>query len=149
MNNKSFYFFSLLICLFSVSPCFAQNDIEYELHKNYENYGIVVFPKRISSPQLDTYLKSIDFEPVESGKAVMRFGPKGENSTYMMPLEVQKKYAIRKFIVVQILPDHRLMIGIYDPEWGLTLPETKYLLKEIVDNIPKTLDVFRGVDQKN
>ena len=149
MKNKSFFFFSLLIFLFSVSPCFAQNDIEYQLHKNYESYGIVVFPKRISSPELDTYIKSIDFEPVESGKAVMRFGPKGENSTYMMPLEVQKKYDIKKFIVVQVLPDHRLMIGIYDPEWGLTLVETKYLLKEIVDNIPKTLDVFRGVDQKN
>ena len=135
--------------MFSVSPCFAENDIEYQLHKNYENYGIVVFPKHISSPELDTYIKSIDFEPVESGKVVMRFGPKGENSTYMMPLEVQKKYDIKKFIVVQVLPDHRLMIGIYDPEWGLTLVETKYLLKEIVDNIPKTLDVFRGVDQKN
>jgi hypothetical protein len=148
MKNKSFFFFSLLIFLFSVSPCFAQNDIEYQLHKNYESYGIVVFPKRISSPELDTYIKSIDFEPVESGKAAMRFGPKGENQTYMMPLEVQKKYAIKKFIVVQVLPDHRLMIGIYDPEWGLTLISTIYSFEEVKKNIPKTLDVFRGANKK-
>ena len=142
------FFFSLLIVLFSVSSCFAENDIEYQLHKNYESYGIVVFPKRISSPELDTYIKSIDFEPVESGKAVMRFGPKGENSTYMMPLEVQKKYDIKKFIVVQVLPDHRLMIGIYDPEWGLTLISTIYSFEEVKKNIPKTLDVFRGANKK-
>ncbi len=148
MKNKSFFFFPLLIFLFSVNPCLAENGIEYQLHKNYENYGIVVFPKHISSPELDSYIKSIDFEPVESGKAVMRFGPKRENSTYMMPLEVQKKYAIKKFIVVQVLPDHKLMIGIYDPEWGLTLPDTKYLLEDVKKNIPKTLDVFRGANKR-
>ena len=148
MKNKSVFFFSLLIVLFSVSPCFAENGIEYQLHKNYENYGIVVFPKHISSPELDNDIKSLDFEPVESGKAVMRFGPKGENTTYMMPLDVQKKYAIKKFIVVQVLPDHKLMIGIYHPEWGLTLPNAKYLLEDIKKNIPKTLDVFRGANKK-
>ncbi len=138
--------------LFFVSPCtcFAMNDIDYQLYKNSENFGIVVFPKNIISSDLDSYAKGMNFEPVESGKAVKRCGTKGKDETYMMPQEVQKKYDIKKFIIIRLLPkDDELMIGIYDPEWGLTLPKDKYLLKEIVDNIPKTLDVFRGVDQKN
>ncbi|HJN01496.1 MAG: hypothetical protein QF907_08825 [Nitrospinota bacterium] len=126
------------------------NDIDYQLYKNSENFGIVVFPKNIISSDLDSYAKGMNFEPVESGKAVKRRGIKGKDETYMMPQEVQEKYDIKKFIILQLLPkDDEMKIAIYDPEWGLTLVETKYLLKEIVDNIPKTLDVFRGVDQKN
>ncbi len=124
------------------------NDIEYQLYKNSENFGIVVFPKNILFSELDKYAKDIDFEPVESGKAVKRRGIKGEDETYMMPQEVQEKYDMKKFIIIRVLPKAELMIGIYDPEWGLTLPKTKYLLKEIAPNIPKTLEIFRGDNQK-
>lgn len=148
-QNKNFFFFIFLIFLFFVSvfPGFAVSNIEYQLYKNSENFGILIFPEHIISPDLDSYIKSIDFEPVESGKAVKRHGTKGESETYMMPLEVQKKYAIEKFIIIQVLPDHSLMIGIYDQEWGLTLPNTKFLLEHIKKNIPKTLNIFRGANQ--
>lgn len=150
MKNKSSFFFTLLVFVFSVSPspCFAANDIKYQLYKNYENYGILVFPTHISFAELGSYINSIGFEPVESGKAVMRYGSKGENSTYMMPQKVQKKYAMEKFIIIQVLQDHGLMIGIYEPEWGLTIPNTKFLLEHIKKNIQKTLNIFRGANQK-
>jgi len=139
-----------LIFLFSVSPCtcFAMNDIEYQLYKNSENFGIVVFPKNVLSPELDSYAKSIDFESVETGKAVKRRGTKGKDETYMMPQVVQEKYYIKKFIIIQVLPKNELIIGIYDPEWGLTLPDIKFSLEEIKPNIPKTLEIFRGANQK-
>ena len=57
-------------------------------------------------------------------------------------------HAMKKFIIVQVLPDHRLMVAIFDPEWGLTLPQKKFSLEEAKKNIPKTLDVFRGPNQK-
>ena len=50
----------------------------------------------------------------------MRHGTKNENATYMMPLEVQKKHSIEKFIVIQVLDSMSMLVGIYDPEWGLT-----------------------------
>ncbi len=150
MKSINNLFLLLLIFLFSISPSpgFAANGPEYQLYKNYENYGILTFPKKTSFDELDIYLKSIGFKPVESGKAVMRYGSKGENSTFMMPPDVQKKFAMKKFIIVQVLPDHRLMVAIFDPEWGLTLPQKKFSLEEAKKNIPKTLDVFRGPNQK-
>ena len=78
----------------------------------------------------------------------MRSGTKGDNETYMMPLEVQKKYDIKKFIVLQILDDQKLLVGIYDPEWGLTLPTTVFGLEEVKTNIPKTLNIFRGTNRR-
>ncbi len=119
---------------------------DYQLYKNREDFGIVVFPKDQITTELDQYIKSIIFEPVESGKAEMRSGTKGENETFMMPLEVQKKHAIEKFIVIQMLTDSRLMIGVYDPEWGLTLPSSVYGMDDVKQNIPKTLNVFRGTN---
>ncbi len=68
------------------------SDIEYQLYKNSENFGIVVFPKNIISSDLDSYAKGMAFEPVESGKAVKRQGTKGKEETYMMPQEVQEKH---------------------------------------------------------
>jgi hypothetical protein len=63
----------------------------------------------------------------------------------MMPLEVQKKHSIEKFIVIQILGDNNSMLaGIYDPQWGLTLPSAIYQLEVLKNNIMKTLNVFRG-----
>ncbi len=97
--------FAILIFTFLGFPFSASagSDYEYELYKNHENYGIVVFPKRLMFKELESYLLSIPFESAESGKAVMRHGSKKENATYMMPLEAQKRHSIEKFIVIQIL----------------------------------------------
>jgi hypothetical protein len=37
-----------------------------------------------------------------------------------------------------------MLIGIYDPEWGLTLPSSSFDMKTLKKNIPKTLNAFRG-----
>jgi hypothetical protein len=138
--------FAILFCILLGLPstALAGSGYNYQLYKNHENFGIVVFPKENIFEDLDNYLKSIPFEVAESGKAVLRHGSKEENATYMMPLEVQKKHAIEKFIVIQILGDNGMLAGIYDPQWGLTLPSTIYQLEAIKENIKKTLNVFRG-----
>ncbi len=117
---------------------------EYTLYKNSENYGIVLFPKGNVYPALADALTALLFEQVESGQSVMRYGIKEENETFMMPLEVQKKHQIEKFIVIQIIAEDRMLIGVYDPEWGLTLPSSVFTLEQLNENIPKTLNVFRG-----
>jgi len=140
--------FSLILALFVwlwASPGFGY---EYQLYKNGENFGIVVFPKEKLSADLDQYIQSLLLEPVESGEAVMRSGSKGENETYMMPLEVQKNHSIEKFMVIQVLAQSRMMIGVFDPEWGLTLPSSIFGFDEMKNNIPKTLDVFRGNNKR-
>jgi hypothetical protein len=139
--------FVILFCIFLGLPslALAGDDYDYQLYKNHEKYGIVVFPKENIFKDLDDYLKFIPFEIVESGKAVMRHGSKKENATYMMPLEVQKKHSIEKFIVIQILGDNNsMLVGIYDPQWGLTLPSKIYQLEEVKKNILRTINVFRG-----
>ncbi len=138
--------FLILFCILLGLPstALAGSDYDYQLYKNHENFGIVVFPKENIFKDLNDYLKSIPFEIAESGKAVMRQGSKEENATYMMPLDVQKKHSIEKFIVIQILGDNGMLAGIYDPQWGLTLPSTIYQLETIKKNILKTLNVFRG-----
>jgi len=136
-------FFAILFCILLGLPSTVLAG-DYQLYKNHENFGIVVFPKENIFKDLDNYLKSIPFEVAESGKAVMRHGSKEENATYMMPLEVQKKHSIEKFIVIQILGDNSMLAGIYDPQWGLTLPSTIYQLEAVKKNILKTLNVFRG-----
>ncbi len=122
--------------------------IDYQLFKNFENFGIVMFPKGSVFPELRKYVNSLGFEAVESGRAVMRYGSRRENQTYMMPPAVQKKYSMEKFIVIQILSPDRLMVGIYDPEWGLTLPSAIFQMSDLKRNIPKTLDRFRGSKPK-
>ena len=117
---------------------------DYQLYNNHENFGIVVFPKKQIHKELGDYINSISFTAVESGKAVMRRGSKNENETLMMPMEVQKKHSIEKFIVIQILGKYEMLAGIYDPEWGLTLPSSRHDLEAIKKNIPKTLNIFRG-----
>jgi hypothetical protein len=37
-----------------------------------------------------------------------------------------------------------MLVGIYDPEWGLTLPSSSFGLETLKQNIPKTLNAFRG-----
>ncbi len=142
-TKKLFLAIALLYFLIHPGSGFAEGDPEYQLYTNDEKFGIVVFPKQIPYADLDGYIQSIDFNLVESGKAAMRYGSKGENTTFMMPLEVQKKHSIEKFIVLQVLPNLKLMVGIYDPEWGLTLPDTLYSLEEAKKNIPETLKIFR------
>lgn len=122
----------------------AGSSYEYQLYKNHENYGIVVFPKKFIQKELSDYIASIAFSEVASGKAVMRRGSKNENETLMMPLEVQNKHSIEKFVVIQVLTQREMMIGIYDPEWGLTLPSATFGLETLKQNIPKTLNAFRG-----
>ena len=135
----------IILCVWALMvPVSTASGQEYQLYKNSENFGIVVFPKRHHFPELDQYFRSLVFESVSSGKAVMRFGSKGENETLMMPLQVQREHAIEKFIVIQILADHKMLVGIFDPEWGLTLPSSTYLMDAVKQNIPKTLNIFRG-----
>lgn len=116
---------------------------DYQLYKNYENFGILVFPKDQIFVELEEYIQEIGFNPVESGQAVMRFGPNNENQTYLMPESVQKKYSMDRFIVLQVLAHQNIIVGIFDPEWGLTLPSPIHRLDEIKENIPKTLNLFR------
>ncbi|MBT3924058.1 MAG: hypothetical protein HOF21_15940 [Nitrospina sp.] len=132
-----------VLALFFIMPLQAWG-YDYQLYKNHENFAIVVFPKKYIDKELDDYIASISFTAVESGKAVMRRGTKNENETLMMPLEVQKKHSIEKFIVIQVLGKYEMLVGIYDPEWGLTLPSTPYGMEPLKKNIPKTLNIFRG-----
>jgi len=122
----------------------AGSNFEYQLYKNHENFGIVVFPRTLIQKELSDYIVSIAFSEVESGKAVMRRGSKNENETLMMPFEVQQKHSIKKFVVIQVLTKREMLIGIYDPEWGLTLPSASFGMETLKQNIPKTLNAFRG-----
>ena len=134
-----------LLAFLWASPGFGY---EYQLYKNGENFGIVVFPKAQLPEELDQYIQSLMLQPVDAGEAVMRSGSKGENETFMMPLEIQKKHSIEKFMVIQVLTQFRMMIGIFDPEWGLTLPSSVFGFEDMKKNIPKTLDVFRGNNKR-
>lgn len=140
------HFITLIVLTVFLAPLQARagSGYDYQLYKNSENYGIVVFPKKYIFKSLGDYIASISFDAVESGKAVMRRGSKNENETLMMPLEVQKKHSIEKFIVIQVLGQDQMLAGIYDPEWGLTLPSAQYGMEAMKENIAKTLNIFRG-----
>ncbi len=138
------FMFSLAWCLLGSSLAGAASPYQYQLYKNSENLGIVIFPKKYIYPELDNFVLSLKFKNVESGEAAMRFGNKKENTTYMMPAEVQEKHKIEKFVVLQVLNDKQsIMIGVYDEEFGLTLPSRVFQLEDVMENLPKTLDVFR------
>jgi len=141
---KKILSFLVLVYWLGAGSATADSGYKYQLYKNNENFGIVVFPKEKMFLELEEFFKSIIFEKTESGEAVMRYGSKGENETFMMPLEVQKKYSIEKFMVIQIVTPSRMLIGVFDPEWGLTLPSAVFDMEGMKTNIPKTLDVFRG-----
>ena len=116
---------------------------DYQLYKNFENLGILIFPKDRIIKDLDQYVQQKGFNPIESGKAVMRFGLKNENQTFMMPKSVQEKYSMTRFIILQVIANQNMVVGIYDPQFGLTLPGPIYDLDGIKKNIPKTLNLFR------
>ena len=145
---KSTFTILIFILIGINSSALANSDYNYRLYKNQENYGIVVFPKSRIFKDLDSYFTILSFETTNSGKAVMRYGSKNENSTYMMPLDIQKKYSIEKFIVIQVISEKNMLVGVYDPEWGLTLPSTIFQMDTIKKNIPKTLNVFRGSNNR-
>ena len=116
----------------------------YQLYTNPENFGVVVFPKASLFPELEEAVQSLGFKQAETGEAVMRSGNKNENFTYMMPKDVQKKHRLEKFIILQILNDGvGVMVGIYEQEFGLTLPTKVFIVQELKDNISKTLNIFR------
>jgi hypothetical protein len=95
-------------------------------------------------PELKEFIDSQGFNTLESGLAVMRYGSKEENATYMMPPEIQDKHQMKRFIIIQILSNgSSLMIGIYDPKHGLTLPSAIFDLEAVKKNVPKTLEAFR------
>ena len=127
-----------------LNPSSAKAEYDYKLYKNYENFGILVFPKDLLFLELDEYIRKIRFDPVESGQAIMRFGPNNENQTYMMPESVQRKYSMNRFIILQVLAQQNILVGVFAPEWGLTLPSATFRLNEIMQNIPKTLNMFRN-----
>ena len=143
LNTMRYFIVALIAAFFSFAPQ-AWAGYDYQLYKNHEDYGIVVFPKKYIYKELGDFIASVSFEAVESGKAVMRRGSKNENETLMMPLTVQKKHSIEKFIVIQVLSKDSMLIGIYDPEWGLTLPSAQHGIEAMKKNIPRTLNVFRG-----
>ena len=116
---------------------------DYQLYKNFENLGILIFPKNQIVKELHQYVQQKGFNPVESGQTVMRFGLKNENQTFMMPKSVQEKYSMTQFIILQVIANQNMVVGIYDPEFGLTLPGPIYDLDGIKKNIPKTLNQFR------
>ena len=132
-----------MICLAPIQAR-AGSGYDYQLYTNHEDFGIVVFPKKYIFKALGDYIASISFSEVESGKAVMRRGSRNENATLMMPLEVQKQHSIEKFIVIQVLGQYEMLAGIYDPDWGLTLPSATHGMEALKENIPKTLNIFRG-----
>ena len=121
----------------------ANSGYNYQLYKNYENFGILIFPEDRIFAGLGEYIQEIGFNPVESGQAVMRFGLKNENQTYLMHESVQIKHSMNKFIVLQVIAHQNILVGISDPEWGLTLPSAIFRLNGIKQNIPKTLNMFR------
>jgi len=123
----------------------AETRFQYQLYIQPENFGLVVFPRELISPELEELLRGLNFKAVLSGDAVMRSGSKQENFTYMMPEDVQKKHKLEKFLILQILTDGvGIMVGVFEQEFGLTLPTKVFVIEELKDNIPKTLEIFRN-----
>lgn len=122
---------------------FAAGETWYTLYKNRENFGILIFPSEHISPELKEFVLNSGFKEVESGHSVMRSGSKNLNATFMMPEAVQKKYRMERFITLQVLGNGGIMVGIFDPEWGLTLPSKIFELGEVKKKVPETLKIFR------
>jgi hypothetical protein len=59
------------------TSAFAAN-YQYQLFKNQENFGIVVFPRENMFDGLSQYIQSIDFKEVESGDAVRSVNASGD-----------------------------------------------------------------------
>ena len=143
-KNLTAILFAIIFALNGLlNPGLAKAEYDYKLYKNYENFGILIFPKDLIFSELEEYIQQTGFDLVDSGQAVMRFGPNNENQTYLMPESVQKKYSMDRFIVLQVIAQQNILVGVFDPEWGLTLPSAIYRLDGIKKNITKTLNLFR------
>ena len=137
-------FASLMMLALPFTANAAGPKYHYQLYSNSENFGLVIFPKKSIFPELEQTVQSLGFKKIDSGEAVMRSGSKNENFTYMMPKDVQKKHQLEKFIILQILADGvGIMVGIYEQEFGLTLPTKVFVVQELKENISKTLGIFR------
>jgi len=143
-NLTAILFITIFAFVCSLNRSSAKAEYDYRLYKNSENFGILIFPEDQIFLELDEYIRQIKFAPVESGQAMMRFGPNNENQTYMMPESVQRKYSMNRFIILQVLAQQNILVGVFAPEWGLTLPSATFRLNEIMQNIPKTLNMFRN-----
>ena len=130
------------------SPAFAAGETWYTLYKNRENFGILIFPSEHISFELKEFIQSSGFNEVETGHAVMRSGTKNLNSAFMMPEEIQKKYQMKRFITLQVLANGGIMVGVFDPEWGLTLPNKIFELEDVKKRVPETLKIFRKDNPK-
>ena len=135
--------------LISSRPALAAGETWYTLYKNREKFGILIFPREFIFPELKEFVLSQGFKEVESGIAEMRSGSNKLNATLMMPEEVQQKHGMARFITLQILKGQGgMMVGIFDPEWGLTLPHRIFLMEDVKKRIPETLEAFRKEDPK-
>lgn len=127
----------------------AQETRPYRLYQNPEKYGIVIWPRQNIYPELEDFVTSLGFKVVDEGLGKMRFDDVNRNGTYMMPESVQKEHEIERFIILQILDDRlSIMVGIWEQEFGLTLPQKVYGLDEVKKNIPETLEMFRELSGK-
>ncbi len=136
---------SLILTLVIHAIASAKSNPPYTLYKNNLNQGIVIYPS--ASPQLVDFVTTLNFKEVDHGQTVMRFGTNRENLALMMPEAVQNKHGIKKFILIQRLSTDEYLVGVYDPEWGLTLPSPVFGIEELFTNIPKTLNVFNKVKE--
>jgi len=136
---------SLILLLVISNAAISRENPSYALYKNELNQGIVIYPSVSPQNKLVNFLAKLSFEEVENGQTVMRFGTNRENLALMMPENVQNKHGIEKFILIQQLSKNEYMVGIYDQEWGLTLPGPIFGLEELMANIPKTLNVFNNI----
>ena len=136
------------ISLLVSCPAFGAGETWYTLYKNRENFGILIFPSDLNSPELKEIVLGNGFKEVETGHAVMRSGSKNLNATFMMPESIQKKYRMERFITLQVLGRGGIMVGVYDPGWGLTLPNKIFELDDVKKRIPQTLKIFRKDNPK-
>ena len=120
----------------------------YQLYKNYENFGILIFPKEQIFTELDEYIQEVGFNPAESGQAVMRFGPNNENQTYLMPESVQKKYSMNRFIVLQVIAHQNILVGVFDPEWGTDASKLYPQIRWNKRKYPKNVKSIQKTSQK-
>ena len=143
--RKRFWSLCLILgLLVMASPAQAADRFQYHLYTDVDHYGIVVFPKKYLFEDLDQLIKTMGFQDTESGGAVWRFGSVNRNGTYMMPESVQKKHNIEMFVILQILEDQAsIMVGIWEQEFGLTLPSSVFQMEEVRKKLPQTLDIFR------
>ncbi|MCF8720340.1 hypothetical protein [Nitrospina gracilis] len=138
-------FWTLWFAILPPATAWTQDEPRpYVLYQNFEKHGIVVWPRDPMPPELKDFIASLGFKEIAQGLAVMRFGAVNQNGTFMMPEPVQEKFGIKRFIILQILSDRiGIMVGIWEQEFGLTLPQKVFNLDEVKENIPKTLDIFR------